>query len=90
LLEFTAIFIYNGKGIFLAFYRVWEYAMSEAIGRRIKAAREKRHWSQAKLANVVGVSPLSVHRWEHGEAMPHHENRQALIEQLGMHEEDFL
>lgn len=64
--------------------------MSEEIGRRIKRAREKRRWSQAKLANAVGVNSLTVLRWEHGRVMPHYENQEALIKQLGMLQEDFL
>ena len=68
---------------------VWEYAMSEEIGRRIKAAREKRHWSQAKLANAVGVHSLTVLRWEHGRSVPHYENQLELIKHLGMRLEDF-
>lgn len=64
--------------------------MSEEIGRRIRASREKLRWSQGKLANAVGVNPLTVMRWEHGRAVPHHENQQRLIEHLGMRQEDFL
>ncbi len=64
--------------------------MSEEIGRRIRAAREKLRWSQGKLANAVGVNALTVMRWEHGRAVPHHENQQRLIEHLGMRQEDFL
>ncbi len=64
--------------------------MSEEIGKRIKAAREKRHWSQAKLANAIGVNSLTVLRWEHGRAIPHYENQQKLIKLIGMRQEDFL
>jgi len=69
---------------------VWEYAMSEEIGRRIKAAREKLHWSQAKLAHKIEVNSLTVLRWEHGRSIPHYENQQKLIKLIGMRQEDFL
>ncbi len=64
--------------------------MSEEIGKRIKAAREKLHWSQAKLALAIGVNSLTVLRWEHGRAIPHYENQQELIKRIGMRQEDFL
>ena len=63
--------------------------MPEEIGRRIKAAREKRHWSQAKLANAVGVHWFTVLRWEHGRSKPYYENQLKLIKHLGMRLEDF-
>lgn len=38
------------------------------IGARIKAARQKRGWSQEALAEAVGVSRSAVAQWETGRA----------------------
>lgn len=43
---------------------------AKAIGRRIKAARERRDWCQADLAHVVGVRPGTVANWETGVRIP--------------------
>lgn len=63
--------------------------MSEEIGKRIKTARETHHWSQAKLARIIGVNSLTVLRWEHGRSIPHYERQQELIKHIGMRQEDF-
>lgn len=36
------------------------------LGRRIKAAREQKHWTQQELADKVDVSVRSVINWEQG------------------------
>jgi DNA-binding XRE family transcriptional regulator len=40
------------------------------VGDRIKALREARGISQVKFADLVGVSPPTVSRWEAGEVVP--------------------
>lgn len=42
----------------------------DEIGRRIKAAREKRGWTQLQFAMEANVSPSSVQRWEGGRLPP--------------------
>jgi transcriptional regulator with XRE-family HTH domain len=37
------------------------------IGRELKAIREQLGWSQARLAEAVGVAPNSIARQERGE-----------------------
>lgn len=39
---------------------------SQEIGRRIKAARKAKFWTQVQLAAHAEVSPSSVARWERG------------------------
>lgn len=46
-------------------------------GAEIRAARERRGWSQAQLADAVDVSPRSVGNWERGESVP--KNRAARL-----------
>lgn len=47
--------------------------MAEApadLGLLIRRARERKRWSQQRLATEIGVGARSVGRWERGEAMP--------------------
>ncbi len=37
----------------------------------IKKLREKRGWTLEDVASKVGVSMMSVHRWETGKTKPH-------------------
>ncbi|MGH7434838.1 MAG: helix-turn-helix domain-containing protein, partial [Polyangiaceae bacterium] len=41
-----------------------------ALGTRIRAQREAMGWSQAKLAEVVDLTPNYVGALERGEALP--------------------
>ena len=36
------------------------------VGRRIKAARERKGWTQLEFAYAAKVSPSSISRWERG------------------------
>lgn len=38
----------------------------EAVGERIRIARQIKRWSQVRLAEEVGVNHQSVARWEKG------------------------
>jgi transcriptional regulator with XRE-family HTH domain len=38
----------------------------EEIGKRIKAAREAKHWTQLEFAMKASVSPATIQRWESG------------------------
>lgn len=40
------------------------------IGRRIKRAREKKHWTQLEFALGANVSPSTIARWESGKLPP--------------------
>lgn len=56
--------------------------MSNELGRRIKAARERKRWTQADLGREVGVGLKTVGNWERGATVPR--NRMGrLVELLG-------
>ena len=40
------------------------------VGRRLKAARRAKHWTQLDFALKMGRSPASVSRWERGYLPP--------------------
>lgn len=50
-------------------------------GTQIATARQAKRWSQAELANKIGVTVSLVQAWEHGEQVPTAAQRQKL-EQL--------
>jgi transcriptional regulator with XRE-family HTH domain len=43
------------------------YNPNDMISKELKAWRKRNGFSQGKLARVLGVTPLSVSRWERGE-----------------------
>src|SRR5271166_2858409 len=43
---------------------------SPPIGLKIKRARERLRWSQAKLAAEIGVSQKTIDNWEHYKRYP--------------------
>ncbi len=51
-----------------------------AIGNAIKRAREKRGYTQEKLAELVGVSVQAVSKWENGKNLPDLENLMLICE----------
>lgn len=57
--------------------------MSDSIGRRLKAARVKKGFSQAELAERIGVSQAAVGQWERGQYAPRGRNLNSLNEVLG-------
>lgn len=40
--------------------------LAQAIGRRVQAARERRGWTQERLAEMLGVQAETVSRYETG------------------------
>src|SRR5947207_15369041 len=44
----------------------------------LKVERELRGWSQAKLAEMLGITTRSVSRWEQGLALPYPYHREQL------------
>ena len=49
------------------------------FGRRLREARLELGWSQERLAQALGVSKFTVHRWEKGLHSP---SSQAIIERV--------
>jgi transcriptional regulator with XRE-family HTH domain len=51
---------------------------------RLQAARKERGWSQAELAERIGVGALEIGRWERGNAFPQPLHRQQLLDTFGL------
>lgn len=60
------------------------------LGSQIKAAREKRGWSQKTLADKLKIVSLTVIRWEQDKSIPRQDVRKNLSELLDLEEEIFL
>ncbi|HEY1705931.1 MAG TPA: helix-turn-helix transcriptional regulator [Trebonia sp.] len=44
--------------------------MATDLGTRIKRARERKRWSQQRLADALGVDRKTVDNWENGRTKP--------------------
>jgi transcriptional regulator with XRE-family HTH domain len=64
--------------------------ISMQLNERIRAARVERRITQFTLAQRVGVSPSTPHRWEAGVSRPRMAQIPALAEALGKPVEYFL
>ncbi len=51
--------------------------------QRLKMERERRGWSQTKVAEAVGADPASISRWERGGSSPYPYFREKLCELFG-------
>lgn len=61
-----------------------------SLGQRIRAARLALNLTQEAFAERVGVSPLTVIRWEQDRRIPRgSEVQRALIKLCGLHRDDF-
>ena len=58
-------------------------ALRRALGKRVRAAREARAWSQEALAEEIGVGGVMLGRYERGEKFPSHLTLLRLAEALG-------
>ena len=58
--------------------------METSIGRRVADARERKHLSQAQLADEVGVRQQTVAAWETGRNIPPTEKLGRLSAALGL------
>ena len=54
-------------------------------GKQIAEARKRKGWTQAKLAEKLGVSSEAVSKWEHDAYIPEKHNEQILSEVLELH-----
>jgi transcriptional regulator with XRE-family HTH domain len=54
------------------------------LGDRVKAARNARGWSQHTLAGKLGVSKLTILKYESGQTVPRDTNRAKLFSVLGI------
>lgn len=53
-------------------------------GALIRAARERKNWTQRQLAERCGVAPNTVYRWERGMLPPNDTNKLLLRDLLGI------
>lgn len=53
-------------------------------GALIRAARERKKWTQRQLAEHCGVAPNTVYRWERGTFPPGDEHKLLLRDLLGV------
>ena len=59
-------------------------AMSKALGKLIREAREARGLSQAELAHRAGVTGSAVNQWESGKNVPSQKKQPRLCQLLGL------
>ena len=64
--------------------------MSETFGNRLKALRKSKGLNQTQLAEKIGVSLLTLFRWEKDERQPRMNEIKALAKALGVSEADLL
>ena len=64
--------------------------MSDTFGERLKKLRKKAGLSQEELANVLGLSYMTIRRWEAEKVSPRFEEIKALAKALAIPETDLL
>ena len=64
--------------------------MLEAFGNRLRALRKKTGLTQEQLAEIVGVSPITVSWWENDKYLPKTQSIKALAKALNVPEQDLL
>ena len=61
-----------------------------AIGKRIKAIRERKVWGQAELARAAGMSVNTLYRIEAGQHVPRPATIRKLAQALGVPAEELV
>ena len=56
--------------------------MDNSVGKRIETLRKSKKISQEDIAEKVGVSRMTVYKWESGTSLPNYANMQALARAL--------
>jgi len=64
--------------------RVEAAALRQAMGKRIRTAREALGWSQERLAEAISVGPDMLGRYERGAKFPSHLSLVRLSDVLGV------
>src|SRR5437764_9488520 len=49
-----------------------------SLGERLRRERQRLNWSQERLAEAIGATAMSIHRWEHDQALPQARYRERL------------
>lgn len=60
------------------------------FAQQISTLRRERFWTQSDLAERVGVSPITIYRWERGETFPSPYARTRLCGVFGMNVEELF
>ena len=60
------------------------------FGEQLRAWRWRRHLTQQVLGERLGVSDMSVRRWELGHGLPPPAQQSALVEALGLSPGEFF
>ena len=55
-------------------------ANAMSLGQRLRHERRRLNWSQERLAEAVGTTVMSIHRWEHDQAIPQARYRERLCQ----------
>ena len=50
------------------------------VGKNIKAARTEKNMTQLELADILGVTFVTVNRWENGKCRPSLKEQKAFFE----------
>ncbi len=58
------------------------------LNQKLRAAREKKHWSMETAAEQIGVSKTSIARWENGEQKPRGASLDLVCTAYGMSAEE--
>lgn len=64
--------------------------LKNIIGKNIKKIRKTRKWTQAQLAEKVGIEPVSIARIETGLTFPKEENLSAIAKTLDVDVSDLF
>ena len=64
--------------------------LRSVIGKNIKKIRKSKKWTQAQLAEKIGIEPVSVARIETGLNFPKEENLSAIANVLGVEVSDLF
>lgn len=64
--------------------------MPETIGERLRRLRKKAGLTQEQLAEIAGVSPITISWWENDKYLPKTQSIKALAKALGVSEADLL
>ena len=54
--------------------------MSNAVARKLDSIREKGAMKNVDVANLLGLRPETVSRWNRGRAFPHADTQKTLLE----------
>ena len=64
--------------------------MPETLGERLRTLRKKAGLTQEQLAEIAGVSNVTISQWENGGYIPKTQSIKALAKALGVSEADLL